>query len=455
MQIISIVFIIFLGYSFISLLNVNDMKNIEKYALGFLLGNSIYTYILFLANLKGISFSEYNLSIILAFLCIVIAIIGHILKNLRKINTEYINNWSDQIISKFQIYGKLYLAIIFIIVLVSSLYSPVKDWDSLVLYDFRAKTFVETGYMYDGISKGYFFGYPLLSSLSHTWAYLFGFSYPTIVHGLYFISFIIFYGYLMRRMNLNNTNVLITQILIASLPRFFGHAFMTYTNLMYSVYLISSFLYLSIWAVSRSKKDLFISAMLLTSASWTRINEPFWMSAIIFVIIYSFISKKLYLPILYYLPNKLLQNSWFNFEIQNSSPRVTTESAMGGYLKLLLSNTNISQVLLVGNYVYDNVLKADIYLYIIIICLLFSSLLLKNNKYIPKLNAHIYPILLIIIFNIGIVFAGTYVFSLSYPTWDQIGDSASRMSMFITPMLVTVILIIFDSIFSSKKYDSK
>jgi hypothetical protein len=224
---------------------------------------------------------------------------------------------------------------------------------------------------------------------------------------------------------------------------------------MYSVYLILSFLFLSVWAVSKSKKDLLISSILLASASWTRINEPFWMSAIILVVIYSVISKKLYLPILYYLPNKLLQNSWFKFEIQNSSPRVTTESAMGGYLELLFSNTNISQVLLVGSYVYDNVLKVDIYLYIIIICLLFSSLLLKNNRYIPKLSTYIYPILLIIILNIGIVFAGTYVFSLSYPTWDQIGDSASRMSMFITPMLITVISIIIDSIFSSKKYDYK
>ena len=81
--------------------------------------------------------------------------------------------------------------------------------------------------------------------------------------------------------------------------------------------------------------------------------------------------------------------------------------------------------------------------------------MLKNNRYIPKLSTYIYPILLIIILNIGIVFAGTYVFSLSYPTWDQIGDSASRMSMFITPMLITVISIIIDSIFSSKKYDYK
>jgi hypothetical protein len=192
------------------------MKNLEKYALGFLLGNSIYTFILFLANLKGISFTEYNLTIILIFICSVTALIGYVIKNLRKVDLNDIYTIPDNHNHKYLIYGKLYLALVFIIVLLSSLYSPVKDCDSLVLYDFRAKTLSKLVYV-DNIVKDISLVIHY-KSLSHTWAYLFGLA---INHSACTISsHSSWLWMLMRRINLSRTSILITQILIASLPRF-------------------------------------------------------------------------------------------------------------------------------------------------------------------------------------------------------------------------------------------
>ncbi len=143
------------------------MGLLEQMAIGYLFGIGLFTFILFLLNLVRIPYAVVPASITLLTLISITAITVQLTQR---------PNWVELLKSKIKSLPNLknltsaekvpfiLLLILILIALVISAYWPVKDWDSIVLYDFRAKTFVQTGYMDAGIKLGYFFGYPLLTS---------------------------------------------------------------------------------------------------------------------------------------------------------------------------------------------------------------------------------------------------------------------------------------------------
>ena len=57
-------------------------------------------------------------------------------------------------------------------------------------------------------------------------------------------------------------------------------------------------------------------------------------------------------------------------------------------------------------------------------------------SFVQKSKAGRSTLLLIIAANFVILIVGTYLFSLNYPGWDHIPDSARRMAMFFSPLFI-------------------
>src|SRR5260221_4851896 len=126
-----------LGYLVIKLINF-QMSLIEGLGLGYLIGIGIYTYSLFLLNLLGIPYSLIASNVALLSLLGMIITITYFLGKrslfYQMLNTKFtfphftLAEWIMIILIVAPLLSSL----------ITNLYWPVKDWDSLVLYDFRA-----------------------------------------------------------------------------------------------------------------------------------------------------------------------------------------------------------------------------------------------------------------------------------------------------------------------------
>lgn len=435
--VLMLVLITILGANLLKLIRLPNMTKIEKIFFGFILGNGIFTYIVFLLNLRGLKFTSLNLFFTLLALNIFILIAQQIFYK-KNIETE------RQSIRVFYVYNLIFwilLAYLGITTFSTGLIMPARDWDSLVLYDFRALTFTATGYMKDGIERGYFFGYPLLSSLSHTWAYLSGWKYPTFIHALYYLSFLISTHYFAKTIFTRQSIANISVLFMAFSPSLLSHAFMTYTNLMYCVYLILGYLAIISWEKTNKLSYLMISLISIWLSTWTRINEPFWLIAVIIVILVSINKRKWLIPIAYYEIISLLQKPWTDFEHKYMDFRVSFSQAIPGYMSILAQGFEPSRIKEVFIYLFQNVFLQDKAIYLL--CLLLITYTVLN---IIRGKIKFSDILLpgLIVGNLGLIFVGTYIFSFTLPSWKEIGNSASRMSMFLAPMIIFWSLYILD-----------
>ena len=139
--------LVFIGFAFtilfgflISSLITKDLSLFEKLGLSFLLGLGIFTFLMFVFSWAGlpISLTDYSLILIVG--------VGLLLVIQRKtIKRTIVSPLKSIKMSKINLLDKILIIGIVSLVgysLFTSLYTPVIDWDSLVLYDFRAKVFL-------------------------------------------------------------------------------------------------------------------------------------------------------------------------------------------------------------------------------------------------------------------------------------------------------------------------
>jgi hypothetical protein len=417
---------------------------VETIAVGYLLGWGLFTFILFLANLVGVPYQLLPAASILVGLSLIAALIG---LSLGLSWTAPSLSWVRQLKKQIQHRTKLQkLALAALLILglspiLPSLYWPVKDWDSIVLYDFRAQTFVQTGFMDDGIARGYFFGYPLLTSLAHTWIYLLGFEYPGIVHSLFYGALLLIVYQHLRR-HCSETWSLLSLLLIGLSPGLFGHAHMTYTNLAYAAYLVTGYLYLFSWLEKKDTRTGLLAAILIGCSTWTRSTEPFWLPALGTMIVMSLYHRRWWLTILNPTIIGLFQYIWAVFE-RNKLGESTSLAANAPRFALLLlqwqSYVNLWEVSL---YFISNVLRPAGTIYLMFglgIVVFFMNQLYKEAKYT-------FPVVLILL-NLGLTFVGVYLFSIYYTDWRSIGGSAQRMTMFFSQLIFYWLALIVNRVY--------
>lgn len=442
----------FLGI-LISFLFSLRLQKYERIAIGFLLGIGFQTWMMFIFYLLGWRFTLINWLTEWLFLYVLCYVILYLLKRTSVVNLYFME------IKKISWTGiNLFRIIVSTVVLTSliiGLYWPVIGWDSLALYDFRAITFLETGGMEDGIARGYFFGYPLLTSLAHTWIYMFGGN-PHVLHWLFYISFLIGVYYYIK----NNSTILtarLVTLLLALLPSLFQMSFFDYTNLPYLVYIVISFLYLDRWFKSSNLEFLVIAFLFTGFSTWTRMTEPFWLITILFSLLGIFVkmkdsqgfpfqhSKLIIVWLLSLVLFFAIQQPWRIYE----SLQLRSDRNIGAQVQLLISfkdsfsiDRAIDVILSTYNYSVSSWQPA-LNILIVLVLLEYKSLL--KHKYF----------LGIILSNIFLIFFGTYLFSLFFDLWKHIIASQIRLSNFMVPLIIIMIGILADkSIVSiSRKLD--
>ncbi|KKU16942.1 MAG: hypothetical protein UX25_C0020G0008 [Candidatus Woesebacteria bacterium GW2011_GWC2_45_9] len=277
MILIGLLLVILFGYS-LSRPFGNKFSVIEDLGLSYILGIGIFAWLMYSLSGLGLKITLGNyLTILILLITLFYLVFGrrfNIFAKLRKLLGGKVFEKREKILIGF-------IVILLVIAFVHAIYWPVNVWDSLVLYDFRAKVISEKGFFLQ-ISRDfeYFAHYPPLTSLAHVWIYLLNGSNPRILYFLFFLAFIgVFYAKLRER--LRRFSSLFLLLLLVSIPALLHHSTFSYTNLPYTIYLSLGFIYLHDFLVDKNTNSLKISAILLGLSTFTRQHEPFWLVGIL------------------------------------------------------------------------------------------------------------------------------------------------------------------------------
>ena len=434
------IFLISLFGFFVTLRLRKNAGPLERVGLSYLLGIGLYTFIVFLYSIVGIKIDLFSVVVSLALL---IFITKKEFKNRIRIKSLFRTFSKTSRTEKWMV-GLI--SLLLMVSFISTLYWPVNEWDALALYDFRAKIIFQTGYFKQVVENySYFAHYPLLTSLSHTLVYLFGRSNPQFVYSLFYMSFIfVFYGTL-RKYNTRKGSLIIT-LMLASIPTIFVHSTVSYTNLPYTVYFVTGCIYLYIFLLEGKTQTAFLSGLLIGLSTWTRDVEPFWMSAVVILIIYALIKKKVKPLILFLIALFTIQQPWKMYlsSLYGKGRLVTSQVSQAA--ATMLNNIDIKRYFQIAKFLYEFAISSWGLLLILFI-LIFTIQVKKDKKHKSIL------LFSIILLNLFILYAGTYVFSLKYPGWEKIPDSARRMTMFFPPLFLFYIgtTNVFDKMFNKAR----
>lgn len=436
MGLLILIVLFFTGY-FLANLFI-EKNSLLKIGLSYPLGIGLFTFFWFLMNLKGVVYSRESCLVLLLIMYFVLFLFNRIFN-------KTLNFMSDLRLSLAVIKQEtkdskqllLIMGVFLFFIFIANYYWPVKDWDSLVMYDFRAKLFTQTGRMHEAINQEYFIAYPLLTSLLHTLMYLWDFPTPLPAYSFFYISLlIIFYAGLITT-EVKKSFALIFTLLLAVSSKIFEHSMWAYTNLPYLTYFFLGTLLAYLGIKKRRFLYFLLSAIFIGLSTWTRFAEPFWLVLLILVVLIS-AKKKMWSVILFY-PALIyfFRIPWMQFVKRVSGVEVATESALTGVVTNVGSVTwnNLREVLIYFN---QYVIEKYLLLFIIFAVALFYSL---KTKTLFKTENLFFA--LVVIFSLGGVFYGTWVFSLTQSYWKEIGDSVTRMSMFLIPLILFIVPIYF------------
>jgi len=431
---------------------------VEKVLAGFLIGSGFFTILIFIINWWfGIPFGTNYLLLFIILLNIVALILNLLVKRNKKGNSSFgYSLCFKEIFKNLSLAEKLVIAIImflFVSSFLQNIYWPVKDWDALAVYDFRAKTFVDTGFMMSAISSGYFTNYPLYTSLLHTVLYLFNFSNPLFVYTILYICLVSTLFFVAFRISKNRLFSLILALFVSASHSIFGHSMMAYTNLPYAVFLAVGFVYI---INSFKEKDINLriflyGAIFVSLSSWIRISEPFWLIGLFFVLLFLLYSRKIIYTVLVSLSLYLPRFLWFRFLTENG---ITTQNSDSR--SLLIVNTIASNIFSLDHvkiisYFYQNMLSPQI---VYLLAFIISLALLIYYVFVKKLftfdlrdNRCVFIFLpsLLVVLGILIMLFGLYGFMTSYGSYtSEIVASAERSTM---PIILFILFSIFTNLY--------
>jgi hypothetical protein len=427
------IFMLFIGLSLIVLFGYRlshiflpEAEKLEQISLGFFLGIGIFTFIWFLLNWIGIPYNLMSGLIILTTLNVILFLFDKYLSKPKNKNVFLDLTY----FSKLNIFEKFLLGVIVFLcvsALVQCVYWPIRYWDSLVLYDFRAKVFVETGFMQAAIARGYFFGYPLLTSLAHTWVYLLGGKNPTFLYALMYIFLLTNFFINIKKLKIARTLTIFFTGLVAISPRLFDHTQWAYTNLPYSIYLVLGSIYLYFGIKKKNLGAFIISALLIGLSTWTRSTEPFWLSFIVVAALYSVFIKKWFWPVFYIAIVGSLMLPWRLFESIHNEGTLNVVSQVASTSQSVTKSLQISILKPAFDFVMANVVYMYLPFFILLAVIFLVKLFTKSKEWLY---------ITLIVFNLILVFAGTMMFVKYTTYWQDIPDSLARMMMYIPVMII-------------------
>ena len=162
---------------------------IGRLGLSYLLGIGIFTLLMFATNLLGLKLTFANNILIFLFAATSLIFFGRMrLKGYWKDFKKSFKSFHPGLTEKVTIGAIGYFIVSSF---ANTFYWPVYIWDALTLYDFRGHLFAQTGFIQNTITSlnsGYYFSYPLFTSLSHTIVYLSGGANSQFIYSLFYLS---------------------------------------------------------------------------------------------------------------------------------------------------------------------------------------------------------------------------------------------------------------------------
>jgi len=365
-------------------------------------------------------------------------------------------------ISRMSLAIKIVIGILFTLVFISAIQNffwPITDWDAMALYDFRAKIVAETGSFSLGRELGYFYQYPPFTSLLHTSVYVLGFQRAKIWYSFLYGSFLLVFYSLSRKQTSPSLSLSATLALAVN-PLIAEHAIIAYTNLAYTMFLGLGIVYLWQWFTTRDSQSVILGGVLVAASCWSRSSEPFWLVGVMLLVGIAFLAmkhkiiKSFIFSILGALLIFWLRTVWPHFtapflatvieqiepvsEDGTASQMFSQIAGLTGYFKIFARidlATFVERFVEVSKYFYNNVASVfALYFFPGMILLFFD---IKSKQYRSLLRW------MTTIDYVFLIFLGTFLFSFSFDSWNEIGGSANRMSMFLIPLFIF-------SIFTSK-----
>ena len=413
----------------LTLILLPKMSVLPRLALGYLLGIGLITLFMFLAYLAGFRFTFENTAKILIFSNIILAPLALLLR--KRVKVEVGLEEIGRFFKGMDSFEKLIFgAILFFLFssLIFTLYYPVGAWDALALYDWRAKIFVDTGGMEEGIARGFFFGYPFMTSLAHTFVYLFGGENPKFIYSLIFIAFTILFYNALREFSSKKISLLTTLGLI-TIPSLLNHSTIAYTNMPYTAYFVLSVVYLYIWMVKQKSGYLALSAFLAGLSTWIRSSEPFWMVNLGVLIIFCFWKRKFLSPVFYSLIFFSVQQPWKLFLARMLGEQYSTLGVVQTSVSVFVTKFNPERFVEILVYVWKNAIHSNIlYFGLLLVIILTQARRIFKEKF--------FWYLFLIFGYLVLILVGSYIFSFVYPKWREVPGSLGRMVMFFPPLLL-------------------
>lgn len=407
---------------------IGKSKFFERVALSYIIGTGLITYVPFLFYLAGMPISRLNF--VLSWCCIFLFGLLVSFRKLRafpvRIVSKNVVSASLRILRKFDV---ITYAIFFFgaLLILFGAYWPVRDWDALTLYDFRAKIIVSTQSLsfLKSVDAEYYFAYPLFTSMAHAFTYLFDITSPMLMYSLFFIAFAIIYYFALVDETRNFFVSRASTLLLLSSPILFSHALLAYTNLPYSIFLALSLILLMRWSRSRHTGLVWLASLCAGLSVWSRGAEPFWLVVPLCVFLFAR-KRRFLLPLVSLVIILIFVEPWQIYSSQVLAQTIyvhSTQSVGVGVSQLTLSHI-LEVIVYLWKYFGEPYL--GLHAILLVFVLQFSR---KKTVVQEKLG------LVFIAVLYAMIFAGTGYLSLIYPKWIIVGGSLERLSIFLIPII--------------------
>jgi len=434
-MIISVIFVllIILGIGLpLALLIYPKLNHATAIGMSFPLGIGVFTLLMFVTNLVGVRFGLSNELLLLFLISVPLVFLQW--RRMGKFfvgSVDAIKNLKLMPVEKVMLGA---LAFLIVTSFINTFYWPVHIWDSVVLYDFRGHVFAETGFMKEAFIDGYYYNYPLLTSLAHTIVYLGGGRYPQFLYSIFYLSLGVgFYG-LLREFVSRKTGIFFTLVLLLAQPLFY-HSLISYTNLPFTVYISLGAISIYLWDKKKEVGYLILSALLVGLSTWTRFNEPFWLATLLVVFIVSIYRKKVWNFALYSLFFFPIREVWKIFQNSLIGNGTTAGNEIVGYTKVLPALLDVNKLGQILVYLYKYVVIPWGGIFVAFLLAIIAAFLLKKQK-------KFFLFFFIVFVFLGVLVVGTFGLSLTVDFWYRIGDAAQRLSMLFYPLFIYSIALV-------------
>lgn len=403
----------------------------ERLSLAFILGSGALTFIWFAISQLG-----YPLTLLTYFVSVIAVFSLGLL--IPRVSPPF----PPEMIPKLSVMDNLLKISIWVIAglaVLVSLYNPVISWDSLTLYDFRGIVIAQSGSLTAIELSTYHLSYPLMTSLIHALVYLLGGNNPQVFYSLTYLAILgMIYG---RMMQWANTRyALLSTLLIATSPFLWEHATISYTNLPYAGAFLAGLLYLP--------SSLILSGILIGLTTWIRSSEPFWIVGFLAIFTFGLKSKQLIHAGIGIILALIIKYAW-SLYLATAYARIgySPESLPSIYNLSLFSKIyeNAGSILsYFTQFIFLPYLGLWLFTFISMISLILAF---RAKLKIALPGLFVFSHLLIFIMTI----VGVAIFSTYYSSWYSIGGSATRMILFVVPIITVAGALLHYLI--SKHYD--